>query len=192
MAFRRRAGPRGGRVLSGSGPAVDFAVRAAATRIAPPGPRKARRPAAPLPATRPRSGDIAATGPPRANRRPALSHERRARRSDTGFRADEKRARAFPRGRLRALPSSANAHPGRDAPTVASRRLRKRRLCEGTRRGLSACLCSARTGGAWPRGCSSSRSESGWSRPRRAWLDRLLGFSGRARCRMPSRLADQR
>src|ERR687895_2058519 len=40
-------------------PAVDFAVRAAALPSAAPGPRKARRPTAPFPATRPRSVEIA-------------------------------------------------------------------------------------------------------------------------------------
>jgi hypothetical protein len=44
-------------------PAVDFAVHGPALRDAAAGPRKARRPAAPFPATRPRRVETAAAGP---------------------------------------------------------------------------------------------------------------------------------
>ena len=44
----------GGRVLSGNGPAVDFAVHGPVAARRPAGPRKARRPETPFPATHPR------------------------------------------------------------------------------------------------------------------------------------------
>jgi hypothetical protein len=53
---------RGGRVLMGNGPAVDFAVHATTPHHTVPRPRKARRPAAPFPATRPRNVENAAEG----------------------------------------------------------------------------------------------------------------------------------
>ena len=70
------------------------------------------------------------------------------------------------RGRLTAtrpdhVESAGGGGTGREPPLRDSlRRLRKRRPCEGTRRGFLARLRSASanagTGGAWARGCSSS------------------------------------
>ena len=81
---------------------------------------------------------------------------------DARIRGNEQPAgsRASCRPLLRFVQRSSHRLACRTPRAAPCRRLRKRRPCEGTRRGFSARLRSAYanagTGGAWSRGCSSS------------------------------------